>query len=1202
MANLEQRTKSVEDMRVRSHKRRRALSLLGVVVVIATALALMVPALSATHSTMPAGVDGQNGGNVTIMAGRASADLDAPADNTTEFSQEVANPVDGTVVSVTAIADEGVFPEGATMAATWVSDDAVLYAAKKEVAQSKGIAADKARAVAVDIAFYDAEGNEIEPVGDVDVSISSHAVSVHSDLAVVHVDDLSGAEVVPVHTVMPEEESVTFTANAFSVYALVYTVDALKAEGDSYTITVTYGDGAEIPDGSTLTVRELQPESQEYASHLEAAAEKLDAGSVDEIGFARFFDIEIQHDGQKVEPKVPVQVKINCVNPLEIIEGTKLSIVHFAEEGGEVTPEVIDDVALNEQATEITYLQGSFSVTAVVIDATNSGEVPNKPSNYAVLIKRTVDGADKYYAVESDGSLVEVGYDPQTNTVTLGYPLEWSFTSAHDGLSDDTYSTNGSDIHQDWQPYNIRMAADCRRYNGFQLPEGTYFRYISPRSANGISEESVSNPHHGIGYQEQVNNPNNPYGYMHLDGAKFYNGLQFQDGKLSDIHFVNGQNISDGLYIGADFDSMHIIGQQNEGNAATVVLARITEVPPVGANNETVSHIDIGVVGHGILDVPLAYGTYYDANGNELFEVSKGNDVTLHLTKDIDINKEDIMRASLKAYDKNGNELDDAFYITGYTANEHTDHSAVQVRMEGSFKVSTLDPYTPSNADSNLDADRRHNRLDNQVYYRLTTTKEVEFDLVDANGTQLYDARGKKLTVKAQLLLNESFSYWSDKNECPPVLDDFEEKYRLGNPVPPYGHNNRWWQDGAIIANEWGNRYPDSPSGGGLAYSLPGDSGMDFVLGSKADAEIKVPAVEVVKMIVDENGNRIHSAKNVTNNIELYYKSGEDASSVAEMGIDPDQPLTEDQLESLRASYTPLRTEDVVVGQDGIGMFYDYDVDEGMFLVRENKDPMQEGGANQVITDVDGRTWLYKETEVQTEYVWRDNDNTRHYAEGYTSIPEALGTYEFGGRAEYNTFLEFYVYNVYELKEYPVYIKKIEEGASASSVGLAGAEFELYGPFEQKTDAWRDPDKHIKSVTSTTDVIKIDDLKDGVYYLDETKAPAGHNIPSGPIVITVDSSKESSQDGPVSYSLPSKPEGEVINADVITLADETSAYQLNITNSSGAVLPNTGGTGTTYLYIIGGLLVAAALAITCRARLAQAAAFVRRSGRGGGRR
>ena len=81
--------------------------------------------------------------------------------------------------------------------------------------------------------------------------------------------------------------------------------------------------------------------------------------------------------------------------------------------------------------------------------------------------------------------------------------------------------------------------------------------------------------------------------------------------------------------------------------------------------------------------------------------------------------------------------------------------------------------------------------------------------------------------------------------------------------------------------------------------------------------------------------------------------------------------------------------------------------------------------------------------------------------------------------------------------------------------------------------------------------IDVEDLKAGTYYLKETKAPDGYNLLKKPVTITIDSEGKIYVDG----------SGEVNNGDV------------RVQNNSGTLLPNTGGVGTTMIYLIGGVLV-----------------------------
>lgn len=624
--------------------------------------------------------------------------------------------------------------------------------------------------------------------------------------------------------------------------------------------------------------------------------------------------------------------------------------------------------------------------------------------NYAVIVKNEAN--DKYYAVQYDGSLVEVRYDESTGKarVILEEPLTWAYTSVHDGLSDDTLGYNQNDDHPDWEPFNVRAPYDARGFSPVtQLKEGDYYGYLSPGTDEGIARENSENPSHGA--------------------FKWENSIRYEKYHVHGIVW-NGSGFDDtGKYIGADFDSLHVRGNVGAADAAIIFFAEIEHVPGPSSNGETVTHIDIGIIGKSELDFPLAYGRYYDENGKEILEVTPENDVTLELKKDIDVTRDDIMNAGLTAYDKDGNELDDAYYISGYSANEHTTHSAVQVRMEGSFKVSTLDPYTGS-VRSNDDAARRSERLANQVHYEISLTKDVTFDLVH-DGQQLYDMHGNKLTVSRPMDITVRFGYWDDNNECPVVQDDFEDKYPAlfaGQRNVRAGRNNENWKAGAIIDNDYSSYwdYGDYP------YYI-GDSGMDFIVTVVAEMERSL-AIEIKKSIVDPDGNIIHPAGDVKNTFSLYYNKNADKETVAGVGSGYAVPPNEvdDPGEKQKGYERLLSGIPITVGKDGAYIYYNYEIEPGMYYVEEDSGPMAEGGSNYFITDTDGQVWVYRETKVETEYVWRNDSYTgrRHVANGFSGVPDVLGDYEFEGWEAANNnlmprngFLEFYVNNVYEKVE-----------------------------------------------------------------------------------------------------------------------------------------------------------------------------------------
>lgn len=134
-------------------------------------------------------------------------------------------------------------------------------------------------------------------------------------------------------------------------------------------------------------------------------------------------------------------------------------------------------------------------------------------------------------------------------------------------------------------------------------------------------------------------------------------------------------------------------------------------------------------------------------------------------------------------------------------------------------------------------------------------------------------------------------------------------------------------------------------------------------------------------------------------------------------------------------------------------------------------------------------------------------------------------------------------------------------GTGNDKHALAGAEFKLYTDsqcnddnkalkFKKNSDGkYRYDEQGKVTLTSLNNgMIEIEGIKEGTYYLKETKAPKGYNLLKDAIAITIDTN------GKITIN-----EGEVTRVDV--------------QNNAGSLLPSTGGMGTTIFYIAGAFLV-----------------------------
>ncbi len=181
--------------------------------------------------------------------------------------------------------------------------------------------------------------------------------------------------------------------------------------------------------------------------------------------------------------------------------------------------------------------------------------------------------------------------------------------------------------------------------------------------------------------------------------------------------------------------------------------------------------------------------------------------------------------------------------------------------------------------------------------------------------------------------------------------------------------------------------------------------------------------------------------------------------------------------------------------------------------------------------------------------------------------------------------------------DFTIEIEKVD--ANDTSKKLGGAEFVLKNAAGEFY--YQDPTtKEVKWVNSLTDATTLitdtetgkatpgfQGLAEGTYYLEETKAPAGYNKLADPIKVVIAESEYDSNGVVTKYTITF---GDGENAQTNTLdasreqtGDATVSAQLSATdtigNNSGALLPETGGIGTTIFYIVGGVLAAGAVVL-----------------------
>ena len=251
------------------------------------------------------------------------------------------------------------------------------------------------------------------------------------------------------------EESLTVTMKDGEVFTVLMSdaqisTHVISADGQDYVITVTYDDAAQIPEDAKLKVTEITDTDSRFDDYLRRTVgrtEETDAArvyddsdaeepeEVDEPGpdaipedsaavwsakpvyaaadpaYARFFDIEIQSKGQKVEPKSEVFVQISLANVPETA-GSDLKVVHFAKDGMELM-DVKESTREAEEpsVTDLSFLTDEFSVYSIV--STASGTVDDILNKDFVLVCHDVAVSPKqnttqYYTQNLKGIPVTV--------------------------------------------------------------------------------------------------------------------------------------------------------------------------------------------------------------------------------------------------------------------------------------------------------------------------------------------------------------------------------------------------------------------------------------------------------------------------------------------------------------------------------------------------------------------------------------------------------------------------------------------------------------------------------------------------------------------------------------------------------------------------------------------------------------------------
>ena len=169
--------------------------------------------------------------------------------------------------------------------------------------------------------------------------------------------------------------------------------------------------------------------------------------------------------------------------------------------------------------------------------------------------------------------------------------------------------------------------------------------------------------------------------------------------------------------------------------------------------------------------------------------------------------------------------------------------------------------------------------------------------------------------------------------------------------------------------------------------------------------------------------------------------------------------------------------------------------------------------------------------------------------------------------------------------------KTIINKVDSENKPLTGAAFKLEKLIKGKdgaADTWTTVKEF--TVDETTTSFTFSGLDDGQYKLTETKTPVGYNT-IDPIYFVIEATHDETADAPTLKTLNAyltdangnkqteMKDGESVNIDLGTVDLTAGSITTTVVNKSGSQLPSTGGIGTTIFYVLGGVLVLAAVVL-----------------------
>lgn len=222
----------------------------------------------------------------------------------------------------------------------------------------------------------------------------------------------------------------------------------VTGEDGPYRASVSYDGTAGLPEDVTLEVRALSEDSEEYRhareTLLEGRRSQDESHSDDELGMAAL-DLTLRdRDGNEVEPRGAVRVRLEASDLPSEAAGQPLDVSHVTESDGELTAEVVqNDLRATDGAATAEFAVEGFSVFTITWTRDSSSA-----QRVGAVRLHTVDQAgneiadpDSYSASELSRISGESGILPLADWVKTKDPTGYSYREARLGSASGTVVT-----------------------------------------------------------------------------------------------------------------------------------------------------------------------------------------------------------------------------------------------------------------------------------------------------------------------------------------------------------------------------------------------------------------------------------------------------------------------------------------------------------------------------------------------------------------------------------------------------------------------------------------------------------------------------------------------------------------------------------------------------------------------------------------